>query len=569
MGKSSNRASLAWIAGVCGRQKLDILLLVIIQGLLSGTGVVMTLCFRNLIDGAVNKDEQVFWLSSAFLAGIAIFHIAFRTLDRFLDERTKASIENCLKGRLFSCLLSMDYAAVTRVHSGEWLNRLTSDTAVVSEGVTSILPGVFGMFAKLAGALALISFLAPKLTLFLLPLGVLLLLFSIIFRKQLKRLHKNIQEEDGKLRVFLMERLGSMLVVRSFAKVDLTLQGAESQMKAHKDARMSRNRFSNLSVAGFGLVMQGAFILTATWCGWGILNGTMSYGTLIAVLQLIGQVQGPFANLSGYLPRFYAMLASAERLMEAEAFGEDYPKGYQSPAQIKQFYQGSFRGFGMSNASFQYKPISDDEPVEVIRGLDLEISKGEYVALTGPSGCGKSTILKLLMCLYPLDSGEIYFLSSGDRQPLTSAHRGLFGYVPQGNQLMRGSIRDILSFGDSEVMADEARLHQALKISCADEFICQMEQGLDTILGERGAGLSEGQMQRIAIARALLADRPILLLDEATSSLDEATEARLLVNLRSMTDNTVIIVTHRAAALDICDRQIELLPGNMIKEAKL
>jgi ATP-binding cassette subfamily B protein len=201
---------------------------------------------------------------------------------------------------------------------------------------------------------------------------------------------------------------------------------------------------------------------------------------------------------------------------------------------------------GLRNASFAYASASDDTVPVILENLTLEIRKGETIAFCGHSGCGKSTVLKLLMCMYPLDAGQRYI----DERELTSYFRRLFAYVPQGNALMNGTIQDIVAFAEE---ADDARLKRALTLACADDFV----EDIDEELGERGSGLSEGQMQRLAIARALYADAPILLLDESTSALDEETEQRLLENLRSMTDKTVIIVTHRKAALSICDRVLE------------
>ena len=179
------------------------------------------------------------------------------------------------------------------------------------------------------------------------------------------------------------------------------------------------------------------------------------------------------------------------------------------------------------------------------------------MAFTGHSGCGKSTVLKLLMSIYPLDGGRRCMkCRDGQVIDLTAAYRRLFAYVPQGNQLMTGTIREIVSFAETGAV-DEERVREALRVACADEFVSELERGIDTVLGERGTGLSEGQMQRIAIARALYSGAPVLLLDEATSALDGGTEERMLVNLRKMTEKTVIIVTHRSAALDICDRVLE------------
>ena len=215
---------------------------------------------------------------------------------------------------------------------------------------------------------------------------------------------------------------------------------------------------------------------------------------------------------------------------------------------------------GFENAGFAYTPpVEEDEKTKtpvVLKNISLEIGKGEYAAFTGNSGCGKSTLLKLMMCLYPLGSGE-RFLRAEEKIPLTSEWHRLFAYVPQGNYLMSGTVREIVAFSEKDSMEEEAKINKALKIACADEFVSDLESGIDTMLGERGAGLSEGQMQRIAVARAIYSDNPILLLDEATSALDEKTERRLIENLRTMTDKTVIIVTHRPAALEICDNIFE------------
>ena len=474
---------------------------------------------------------------------------------RFLEEYAKATYENAFKSRLFAGLLTHNYGAVTATHSGEWMNHLTSDTVVVSEGLATIVPGVAGMVTKMAGALVVILIMEPRFAYILVPGGILLVLLTYIFRKQLKKLHKQMQEKDGFVRIFLQEHLGSLMIVKAFGKEADSLTEAESHMSEHKKARMRKNHFSNVCNIGFGAVMNGAYVLGAVYGAFGIYNGTMTYGTFMAMLQLISQIQNPFANITGYLPKYFAMLASAERLMEVEAYEKDKvraledvcAKARMSDEQSRYIPDNST--FGLFHVDFTYLPpvITEGDTVMplVVKDDSLEIRKGEFVAFTGPSGCGKSTVLKLLMGLYTVDAGEVY-----------GCRRNMFAYVPQGNQLMSGSIRDIITFSDKDKSGDESGIYRALRIACADGFIAELEQGIDTLLGERGLGLSEGQMQRLAIARAIYSDRPVLLLDEATSALDAGTEEAVLENLRSMTDKTVIIVTHRPAALKLCDRQV-------------
>ena len=554
-----------WLYAVTGRKKWNILWLMIVHALNGASGVIYALLLRNIVDNAVDGNKSGFRFYVVMIILLVLAQVAMRAVIRWLEELSRASLENLFKQRLLNNILSKDFGTVSAVHSGEWLNRLTNDTVVVANNSVEILPGLAGMIVKMVSAMAMMIVLDYRFALVLLPVGIVLFFATYGFRRVLKKLHKNIQERDGKLRIFLQERLGSMMMIRSFAAEEQTEKEALDKMGEHKKSRMRRIRFSNFCNIGFQAGMQGMYVGGVIYCGYGILTGAISYGTLTAITQLISQIQSPFANITGYLPKYFAMIASAERLMEIEYFENDSDTAPMETDETLAYYRNDFAAMGLENAEFAYYPSGDSVrqlskaamPL-VLKNISVEIGKGQYVAFTGHSGCGKSTVIKLLMCIYKLDGGRRYVTDkSGNTEELSAKYHRLFAYVPQGNQLMSGTIREVVAFSDKADMDNSERLNKSLEIACADGFVAELEAGADTLLGERGTGLSEGQMQRIAIARAVFSESPVLLLDEATSALDEGTERQLLENLRSMTDKTVVIVTHRPAALEICDRVID------------
>lgn len=307
-------------------------------------------------------------------------------------------------------------------------------TVVVAEGMTQMTPGITGMLIRLLGALILLIMMYPMFGYLILPVGLLLLGVNAVFRKILKKLHKQVQEADGNLRIFLQESLAGMLVIRVFGKEKQIVENANEKMAGHKKARMRRNHISNLCNSGFNGAMNVAYVVGTAVGGYGILTGTITYGTLMAMIQLIGQLQSPFASLTGFFPQYYGMLASAERIREIEEYPVDQIGGEKKTAeQIQEFYRKKLKGLVLKDAKFSYISSESDQkdtrPV-VLEHINLEIPKGVYVALTGPSGCGKSTLLKVLMCLYHLDQGEYQLKVETQTEPMTSKWRSLFAYVP-------------------------------------------------------------------------------------------------------------------------------------------
>lgn len=542
--KRKNRLSksiLQYLKDVTGNKKLYFLILMVVQILQGISGVCFALLLKKVIDSAVIHDGRLLVQNILLFMGLIVLQMIFSALLRYYNELSKATFENNCKARLFEQLLHRDYSSISSIHSAEWMNRLTSDTVVISSGLTEIVPGLAGMAAKMLGALSMIILMEPRFVFVIGIGGVLMVLLTTIFRKKLKAYHKIVQEKDGKVRIFLQEHLHSLMIIKVFTTEKHTYNESLKTMEEHKQARMEKTCFSNVCNVGFSFMMNGAYVLGAIYSVIGIYRGTVSYGTLMALLQLISQIQAPFANITSYIPKYHAMIASSERLLEIEKSCMDIEENNG----IK-----DFDSISLEHIDFSYEKSRE----VILKDFNFHLEKGECIGFTGPSGCGKSTVLKLLLSLYPITSGTKTILCDGKSELLTSGYRHLFSYVPQGNQLMSGTIRDVVTFSNTN---NEEKIWEALEIACASDFVRKLPDGLDTKLKEQGSGISEGQMQRLAIARAIYSNRPILLLDEATSALDVKTEKQVLSNLKAMKDMTVIIVTHRLEALSICSREVQ------------
>lgn len=541
MKKKLSKSTLQYLKEVTGNKKQYFLILIVVQILQGISGVCFALLLRSVIDSAVAHDGTGLLRNTILFIGLICLQMVFSALLRYYNELSKATFENSSKSRLFQQILHRDYSYVTSVHSAEWMNRLTSDTVVVSTGLTEIVPGIAGMAAKMIGALSMIIMLEPRFIFVIGIGGILMVVLTTVFRKKLRAYHKIMQEKDGNVRIFLQEHLHSLMIVKVFTKEEDTYNESLETMNDHKKARMDKTRFSNVCNIGFSFMMNGAYVLGAIYSVIGIYNGTVSYGTLMALLQLINQIQAPFANITSYIPKYYAMIASSERLLEIENSNMDIEESNGCT---------DFESISLQHVHFSYEKNRD----EILNDFNLTLHKGGCIGFTGPSGCGKSTVLKVLLSLYPITEGKITICSHGKEEELSSGYRHLFSYVPQGNQLMLGTVRDVVTFSNVE---NEEQIWKALDVACASEFVKNLPDGLDTQLKEQGSGISEGQMQRLAIARAIYSNRPILLLDEATSALDVNTEKQVLSNLKSLKDMTVIIVTHRLEALSICTREVQ------------
>lgn len=542
--------TIKWIGQALGGRRWLIALLCMIQSAMAISGIVFALLMRRAIDCAVDGQMTAFYRSAIGIAVLIFMQIGMRALNRFMEDDTMAVIDNRLRQRMFHGILKSEYSDAKEYHTGELMNRITSDVSVITDGAVTLLPSIVSMIVRIVGILLVMRMIEPWFVAVFLVGGILVATLSVVPRRFQKRLHKQVQEADGEVRSFLQESLESLLVIHAFGCEEKIEAENENKMKKHRRVRRTRSNIYNLFGSGLRFLMQCGYLFGFAWCGIGILEGRITYGTLTAVLQLIGQIQTPFANMGSTFPKYASMLASAERLMEiTEKASEDKDK--EAKGTREEVYQ-KLESISFENVSFAY---ASDRPV--LSEESFEVKKGEFVALIGSSGIGKSTIMKLLLSVYQPIDGEIKVKLENQTIGLEELPKGMFAYVPQGNYLMSGPIWKVVGFAEKSDTIDRAKVEKACRVACAHEFIADLPNGYDTVLGERGDGLSEGQMQRIAVARAVYSGCPILLLDEATSALDADTERRMISSLKEMSDYTVFLVTHRKDVWKLCDRVLE------------
>lgn len=554
----SDLTTLKWMWHTFNKERWQIFVLIFTNTLNAVLTIIYADFSKNIVNAATKEHsfDRIVYFAVLFLL-IIMFQLFLTLVSRSFTERCKARIEVTLRKHILDVVLRKDYQGVTKYHTGEIQNRMTSDVTTISDGFTTILPNLVNFIVRLVCAFVYLVVLDKVFTLVFLVGGILVFAFSFLFRKILKRLHKNVQESEGRVRSFIQEILTSLLVVKSFNVEEKVSGEADELMENNYKTKMKRRLFGIFANAGINTTFNLGYVFALAYGSYRLLHG-LDYGNLVAMLQLVNQIQQPFASLSGMLPKYFALLASAERIIELDNI-KDETQQNENDVNVELIYD-SLNCIDFNNITFAYDRdlILDD--------TSLIVNKGDFVAIMGISGIGKSTLLKLLLGVFTVNSGSITLDVNGEKIPVDCHTRKMFSYVPQGNFLMSGSIKDNLTFINSNVTDEEIK--NAVRISCADQFVYDLPDGLDTVIGERGIGLSEGQLQRLAIARSILSKSPIMLLDEATSALDEATELRFLKNLKEMQDKTCIIVSHKTAALEICNKHIQIIDGKIVVEEK-
>lgn len=556
--KSGDKKALKWIFNISKPQLPALIVIIVGDAIWAVFGTLTALFSKEIIDSAVGGNrDRMFWFIGIYLA-VTLLLLGVHAIMRYLSEKCKANLDILFRNKMFSSLLCKSYPKISEHHTGDLVTRMTGDVGVITDAATSIIPQVVMMSVRLLFAMGVLIWMQWQFALVFTVGGILMFVFSRLFKGKVQKYHREMQQADGKTRSFWQEIFENLVVIKAFAAEDKSVKKSDTLMGEHYKLRMRRSLIGSLSMLGTASVIRIGHIFAIGYGAFMLFSGSMEYGTLTALTQLVGQVQQPFANMSGIMPKYYAALTSAQRLMEIESLENDSLEGER--VNPKKMYDSLAR-LEINNVSFAYE---NDNPV--LTDSSCYINKGDFVSIIGMSGIGKSTLFKILLDIYPKTKGEAVMVSTdGTKTNIDGLTRPMFAYVPQGNMLFSGTIKDNLLFLTDDNV-DEKSIENALKCACANDFISSLPMGINSVIGENGVGLSEGQIQRISLARAILSNAPILLLDEATSALDEPTEATLLANLKSMTDKTCIIVTHRPKALQICNRHFAIEGKKIIEK---
>ena len=537
---------LKWVYEKCGKRRREILTLCMLNAWSALCVTLFAMMSKKVMDYAQALDSDGLFKYTLFLLLIILSQMVTRVVSSLIEAMGQGKAEIALRTSVFSSMLYGDYASSNERHSGDIMARLTADASLVSDSYVSLLPSVVGYFVRIGSAAVALFALDKRFAILFIGCGALIIVVAALFRKSLKQLHRKVQERDAKVRAFMQEMIENLFAVKVFGIEKKVLTSSANHQRRLYKQKVKKKTFTIIANIGFSLAFAAGFLVAIAYGSYGIFKGTMSLGTVVAIIQLVNQLQTPVVGVTGVLPTFFAMTASAQRLIEVSLTEKEYE-------QKRKIAYEDFVSINAENVTFGY----GDECV--IENSDFVINKGDFVGIKGPSGAGKSTIFKLITGLYQPNEGSVVIKTTGGDVPCVEARR-LYSVVPQGNMLFSGSVRENVTLLCPD--ATDEQIEIALKDSCA-EFAYTLEGGLDFQLTEGGSGISEGQAQRLAVARALLGKGKILLMDESTSALDAESERRMLDNLQARDDITVLFITHRESVLEKCDRIITVGEGRI------
>lgn len=514
-------------------------------------GVVVSLssvwAVQRAIDIASHNVAGNIYIAVLVMALLILSDFALSVASIWVQNLLGIKAQNRMQQKLLERILKSEWKGKESHHSGDILNRLELDVNNVVDFITVTIPDAISTLALFIGAFSYLLSMDWRLAVVIVVMFPIFLLCSKIYIRQMRGLTSEVRGSDSKVQSILQETIQHRMLLKTLEGEDMAVDRLEAQQRELRHNVIRRTKFSVFSSLTIGIGFSFGYLIAFTWAAVRLSLGTLTFGGMTAFLQLVNKIQRPARQLTRLVPTFVSVLTAAERLLELQ----ETPLEQQGkPIKIN----GPI-GIEVDNVSFKY----DDGDENTINDLSVDFKPNTCTAILGETGVGKTTLIRLLLALLKPTKGNIYIYNDTGKKEMTSLMRNNFSYVPQGNTLMSGTIRDNLKMGNP--MANSEDMKDALIQSCAD-FVFELPDGLDTMCTELGGGLSEGQAQRISIARSLLRNSSIILFDEATSALDTETEKQLLNNILKQKNKTIIFITHRQAVVDYCDTTITLQKNN-------
>ncbi len=529
----------------------------VINAVLGLLGVAVSLAqvwaVQHAIDVAAHNTEGSLYWAVGIMGILILLNFAISIASIWVRNILGIKAQNRMQQRMLDRILRSEWSGREKMHSGDVINRLENDVNNVVNFLTEVIPNTVSVLALFLGAFFYLFSMDKLLAVIIVVMLPLFILASKIYVRQMRHLTRQVRNSDSKVQSILQETVQNRLLIKTLES-DSTMMGrlesTQSELRQNVVKRTTFSIFSNL-ILNFGFAL--GYLVAFLWSALRMSNGSLSFGGMTGFLQLVSKIQNPARSLTKLVPAFVSVFTAAERLMELE---ENPLEEQGSPIELE-----APCGIRLSHVSYAYDSLKNTEKHEsqqgeaIIQNLSFNFPPGSCTAILGETGAGKTTIVRLLLALLHPQEGKVEIYNRKATRTITPRMRCNFVYVPQGNTLMSGTIRENLRLGKFNATDEEMR--EALHKSCAD-FVHELPEGLDTKCSETGGGLSEGQAQRISIARALLRNRNIMLFDEATSALDPDTERQLLQNLLDNRNKTIIFITHRPAVVDYCDQTLHI-----------
>ena len=545
-----------WMYTYAKKYKFQIVFYIFLGVLTTVMGLASSVGSKYLIDAVTGQDSGNIALIALFIVAMGLFSIGINAITTMISARINIKVNNEIQAEVFDKILVADWISMKEFHSGDLLNRLNGDVNTVASSILSWIPSLITRSAQFFGILAIILYYDPTMAVIALGSAPVMLIVSKTLMKKMRDYNKRMRQVSSDVMSFNEESFQNIQSIKAFDLVGLFSKRLRDVQQNYKDVFLDYNKFSVYTSSFMSVV--GMFVAYACF-GWGVYRlwtGHITFGTMTLFVQLSGQLSSSFKSIVSLVPSAISATTSAGRIMEFFKIKDESDLEDDKAKLIQNNTQGKGLSVVLDDVEFSY-----NENKTVFKHADIVANPGEIVALVGPSGEGKTTMIRLLLGLINTKSGNASIKDiNGVSCKISSATRRFFAYVPQGNTIFSGTIAENMRMVKQD--ATDAEIVEALKAACAYDFVNKLPDGINSKVGERGSGFSEGQAQRLSIARALIRKSPILLLDEATSALDVFTERQVLRNIMNMGyARTCIVTTHRPSVLTMCDKVYKIDSG--------